>query len=309
MRRDLEVKMNYFKENENIVEFTYDNENLSIIDFLFSKDISSRLIRRLYRNKKIYLNDKIYRKNQSGNKGDKIYLFFDDEIPDAVEEEMDFEIVYEDYDLLIINKEPYMVVHPTKSHQTNTLSNGIAYYFNKNNIRKKIRFVNRLDMNTSGILIVAKNPFAHQQIALQFENNTVKKKYKGIVEGYVKKEEDVLDMPIGREEPESIRKMVTDKGQSAITKYSVLERNENLSLLDLEIPTGRSHQIRVHLSHIGHPILGDSLYGKESPLIDRQALHSYYVEINHPRTKEAISFSAKLPKDMEKILEQPKNHH
>lgn len=200
-----------------------------------------------------------------------------------------------------------MVVHPTKSHQSNTLSNGIAYYFNQNNIKKKIRFVNRLDMNTSGILIVAKNPFAHQQLALQFEENLVKKKYKTIVDGVVSKDRQVIDLPIGREEDKSIRKTVTKDGQSAITKYIVLNRLENMTLLDVEIPTGRSHQIRVHLSHLGHPILGDSLYGRESSLIDRQALHSYYIGLKHPRTKEAIEFFADLPKDMKNIVEQPKN--
>lgn len=299
--------MNYFQENESIIEFTYENENLDLIDYLFSQDISSRLLRKLYKNKRIYLNDKIYRKGSPAKLGDKIYLLLEDEKPDATPEEIDFEIIYQDDDLLIINKEPFMVVHPTKSHQSNTLSNGIAYYFNQNNIKKKIRFVNRLDMNTSGILIVAKNPFAHQQLALQFEENLVKKKYKTIVDGVVSKDRQVIDLPIGREEDKSIRKTVTKDGQSAITKYIVLNRLENMTLLDVEIPTGRSHQIRVHLSHLGHPILGDSLYGRESSLIDRQALHSYYIGLKHPRTKEAIEFFADLPKDMKNIVEQPKN--
>lgn len=297
--------MNNFEENESIIAFNYNNEDLDVVDFLFSKDISSRLFRKLYRNKRIYLNNNLYRKGIEAKNGDIIYLLLEDEIPDAVPEDIDFEILYEDFDILIINKEPFMVVHPTKSHQNNTLSNGIAYYFNKNNIKKKIRFVNRLDMNTSGILIVAKNPFAHQQMSLQFEKNLVKKKYKAIVEGMVKDDEGTLDMPIGREEEKSIRKMVTEKGLTAITKYSVINRFDNMTLLEVEIPTGRSHQIRVHLSHIGHPILGDTLYGKESPLINRQALHSYYIGIDHPRTKKPMEFFANLPKDMKNIEEQP----
>lgn len=297
--------MNYFQENESIIAFTYKNENLDVMDYLSSMDISSRLLRKLYKNKTIYLNEKIYRKGFPAKSGDKIYLVLEDEKPDATAEEIDFEIIYEDDDLLIINKEPFMVVHPTKSHQSHTLSNGIAYYFNKNNIKKKIRFVNRLDMNTSGILIVAKNPFAHQQLALQFENNLVKKKYKTIVEGIVLKDKEVIDLPIGREEDKSIRKTVTEDGQSAVTKYLVLNRLKDMTLLDVEITTGRSHQIRVHLSHIGHPILGDSLYGTESTLIDRQALHSYYIGLKHPRTKESIEFFADLPNDMKGIVEQP----
>lgn len=298
--------MNYIEENENIIGFLYDNEELNVIDFLYSKDVSSRLIRKLYKNKQIYLNNKLYRKGSDAENGDRIILVMEDEKPDACPEEMDLEIVYEDYDLLIINKEPFMVVHPTKSHQSNTLSNGIADYFNKNNIRKKIRFVNRLDMNTSGILIVAKNPYAHQQLAIQFENNLVRKKYKAIVEGSVTKNNDTLDMPIGREEEESVKKKVTSDGQNSLTLYTVLDRFQGMTLLDVEIPTGRSHQIRVHLSHIGHPILGDTLYGKESQLINRQALHSYYIGLNHPRTKMPIEFIADMPKDMKEILEQPK---
>ena len=297
--------MNYIEENENVISFFYENEQLSLIDFLLSKDISSRLIRKLYKNKGIYLNDNIYRKGSDAKNGDRIVLVMEDEKPDALPEEMDFEIVYEDYDLLIINKEPFMVVHPTKSHQSNTLSNGIVNYFNKNNIRKKVRFVNRLDMNTSGILIVAKNPFAHQQLAIQFEKNLVRKKYKAIVEGTVTKDRETLDMPIGREEEKSIKKIVTENGQNALTIYSVLNRLENMTLLDVEIPTGRSHQIRVHLSHIGHPILGDTLYGNESQLINRQALHSHYIGLNHPRTKKPMEFITDLPKDMKKIIEQP----
>lgn len=301
----LEGKMNYFQENEGIIAFIYENEDLNVMEYLISKEISSRLLRKLYKNKRIYLNDRIYRKTMAAKIGDEIYLMLEDERPDAIPEEMEFDIIYEDDDLLIINKAPFMVVHPTKSHQNNTLSNGIAAYFNKNRIKKKIRFVNRLDMNTSGILIVAKNPFAHQQLALQFENNLVKKRYKTIVEGRVSKDKQVLDMPIGREEEKSIKKMVTESGQSAITKYSVINRFNNMSLLDVEIPTGRSHQIRVHLSHIGHPIVGDTLYGHESPRIDRQALHSYYIGLKHPRTKESIEFFADLPEDMKKIVEQP----
>lgn len=296
--------MNYFQENESIIEFIYENTDLNVMDYLSSLDISSRLLRKLYKNKRIYLNDSPYRKGLDAEKGDSIYFILEDEKPDASPEDIDLDIIYEDYDLLIINKAPFMVVHPTKSHQSGTISNAIAYYFNKSNIKKKIRFVNRLDMNTSGVLIVAKNPFAHQQLALQFEKNLVKKKYKTIVDGLLVKEKDVLNMPIGREEERSIKKAVSENGQSAITKYSVIERLKKMTLLDVEIPTGRSHQIRVHLSHIGHPIIGDSLYGSESSLIDRQALHSYYIGLKHPRSKAPIEFIADLPDDMKSIVEQ-----
>lgn len=230
----------------------------------------------------------------------------EDEINNINPENIKLNIVYEDNDLLILNKEEDIVVHPTKSHQSNTLSNGIAYYFKEKNIKKKIRFVNRLDMDTTGILIVAKNPFAHQQMAIQFENNTVEKKYLALVEGIVKKEEEIIDEPIGREEDKSIRKIVTPKGQQALTKYKVKARLKEATLLEVQIFTGRSHQIRVHLNHIGHPIIGDTLYNKKSPYIKRQALHSYYLKLKHPRTKENIEFIAQLPKDMSLLIDQMK---
>ncbi|HAE92816.1 MAG TPA: RluA family pseudouridine synthase [Tissierella sp.] len=299
--------MNLFEESENIVVFEVQEDGLDLEDFLSSKDISGRLFRKLYKAKQIYVNGKFKRKGLTLEKGAVVSIYMEDESENTKPEKMDIDIVYEDFDFLILNKQPNIVVHPTKSHQENTLSNGISYYFKEKGIKKKIRFVNRLDMDTTGILIVAKNPFAHQQMALQFESHKVEKKYQAIVDGIVEKDEDYIDLPIGREEDKSIRKTVTEEGQDALTKYTVIERYKEATLLDVQIFTGRSHQIRVHLDHIGHPIIGDSLYNKESPYIDRQALHSYYLKVKHPRTKEAIEFIAPLPKDMEKLIDHLKN--
>lgn len=298
--------MNLFKESENIVIFKAEKEYKNIEEFLFTKDLSRRLFTKLYRDKQIYVNGKFQRKGLPIRVGDIVSIYMEDEAQNIKPENIDLNIIYEDFDLLILNKEPNIVVHLTKSHQENTLSNGIANYFMEKGIQKKIRFVNRLDMDTTGILIVAKNPFAHQQMALQFEENRVEKKYKAIVSGLVNKDMDYIDCPIGREEENSIRKVVTENGQDALTKYSVIERYENATLLDVQIFTGRSHQIRVHLNHIGHPIIGDTLYNEKSPYIDRQALHSYYLKVKHPRTKESIEFIAPLPTDMEKLIDHLK---
>ncbi|WP_353097815.1 RluA family pseudouridine synthase [Tissierella praeacuta] len=299
--------MNLFEESENVVIFKVDEEGLDLEEFLSSNDISGRLFRKLYKAKNIYVNGKFRRKRLILEKGDIVSIYMEDEDENTTPEKMDINIVYEDFDLLILNKQPNIVVHPTKSHQENTLSNGIAYYFKEKGIKKKIRFVNRLDMNTTGILIVAKNSFAHQQMALQFESNKVEKKYQAIVDDIVEKDEDYIDLPIGREEEKSIIKIVIEEGQDALTKYNVLERYKDATLLDVQIFTGRSHQIRVHLNHIGHPIIGDSLYNEESLYIDRQALHSYYLKVKHPRTKEDIEFIAPLPRDMEKLIKHLKN--
>lgn len=295
--------MNLFQENENTIVFTVENEGENLEEFLLNKDISGRFFRKTYKEKNIYINGKFKNRKTLVGKGDTISILMKDEKNNILPEKMDLDIIYEDIDLLVLNKEPYVVVHPTKSHNENTLSNGISYYFKENGIKKKIRFVNRLDMNTSGILIVAKNPFAHQQIALQFEKGTVEKKYKGLVDGIVKKDEDYIDLSIGKEEG-SIKNIIDKNGQKSLTKYTVIDRYEKGSLLELQIFTGRTHQIRVHLSHIGHPIIGDTLYNKESPYINRQALHSHYLKIKAPRTKNPIEIFADLPKDMKNLIDK-----
>lgn len=294
--------MNLFKESESVIIFKCDRNDLNLEEFLYTKDISGRLFRRLYKNKQIYTNGIFVRKSLKLKLGDIVSLYMEDEIESINPEPIDLDIVFEDNDLLILNKPPNIVVHPTKSHQTNTLSNGIANYFVQKNIKKKIRFVNRLDMDTTGILIVAKNSFAHQQMAIQFEDNTVIKRYLTVVSGNVKLNEDIIDEPIGREDDKSIKKVVSPNGQHSLTKYKVIEQYKNATLLEVQIFTGRSHQIRVHLEHIGHPIIGDVLYNKESPNIKRQALHSHYLGALHPRTKEEIEFYAPLPNDINNLI-------
>lgn len=298
--------MNLFEESEDIVTFTVKEKEKNLEEFLLKKDISGRLFRKLYKEKHIYINGKFKNRKTEVKEMDIISILMKDEENNIKPEKMDLEIIYEDFDLLILNKRPYMVVHPTKSHDEKTLSNGISYYFKEKGIKKKIRFVNRLDMNTSGILIVAKNSFAHQQLALQFENNTVEKKYKALVHGIVEKNEDYIDIPIGREE-ENIKRIISKEGQESLTKYTVIDRYKKGSLLDVQIFTGRAHQIRVHLSYIGHPIIGDTLYNDESPYINRQALHSYYLKIKQPRTKKAIELIADLPEDMQELINHLKN--
>ena len=294
--------MDLLEESESLIIFKCDKNNLDLEEFLYTQNVSGRLFRRLYKKKHIYVNGKFLRKNIKLREGDLISLYMEDEIESIVPEKIHIDIVYEDLDLLILNKQPNIVVHPTKSHQTNTLSNGIADYFLGKDIYKKIRFVNRLDMDTTGLLIVAKNSFAHQQMAIQFEKNTVIKKYLTLVDGVVETSEGIIDSPIGREGEKSIKKVVTSGGQHAITKFIVKERFKNASLLEVQIFTGRSHQIRVHLESIGHPIIGDSLYNKESPYIKRQALHSYYLKAMHPRTDKPMEFFADLPNDMKDLI-------
>lgn len=294
--------MNLLSNSENIIVFNVEKSDCTLEDFLFNNQVSGRFFRKLYRQKNIFVNGEFERKNMLLKKGDIVSIKMEDESHSILPQPIPLDIIYEDMDLLVLNKQPFVVVHQTKSHQNNTISNGISYYFKTRGINKKIRFINRLDMDTSGILLVAKSPFAHQQMALQFENNEVVKKYLVVVAGVVKKDEDTINLPIGREEEKSIKKTVTKNGKEAITKYRVLERYKEASLLDVQILTGRSHQIRVHLSYIGHPIIGDTLYHKLSEYIERQALHSYYLKAKLPRSKEYIELEAPIPKDIVKLI-------
>lgn len=294
--------MELYEESESIINFNAIEGGLTVEDTLYSYNVSGRLFRKLNREKGILLNGEIAKKRVKVNKGDILTIVMEDESDNIAPQDIPLDIIYEDNDLLVLNKQPNVVVHPTKSHLDGTIANGVSKYFRQKGIKKKIRFANRLDMDTSGILIVAKNQFAHQQLGIEFENNSVEKKYLAVVEGIVKEDENVIDLPVGREEEKSVKKTVTLEGKNAITKYKVLERYENASLLEVQIFTGRSHQIRVHLNYIGHPIIGDTLYNEPSNYINRQALHSYYLKTKHPRTNSYIEFNAPLPKDIEDLI-------
>lgn len=210
---------------------------------------------------------------------------------------MKLDIVYEDQDLLIINKPYGLVTHPTLKKVDITLANGVVYYLNT-----VPRFYNRLDMDTTGLIIVAKNSYT--QSFLQNYGN-VRKKYLAIVEGKLEKE-TIIEKNIYRPENE-IKRIIDEKGQYAKTKVRPIEYNEkrDISLVECELFTGRTHQIRVHLSHIGHPILGDKLYSdKENNDVKRQMLHSYSLEFIHPRTKEKMDITIEAYDDMKKILKK-----
>lgn len=293
--------MDLLRESENVVLFRAD-ERATIKSVLYDNNISGRLFKKLKRENSFYLNGKVAESNTVVNQGDIISIVMENEVDNTIPEEIPLDIIYEDFDLLIINKPPNRVVHPTKSHQSGTISNGISYYYKEKGIKKKIRFVNRLDMDTSGILVVAKNQYSHQQMAIQFEENTVIKKYMALVNGVVKSDSDIIDLPIGKDEDNSIKKIVTIDGKKAITKYKVISRYNNATLVEVQIFTGRSHQIRVHLNHIGHPIIGDTLYSEGSPLIDRQALHANYIKFKHPRTHEDMEINIEFPKDIKSLI-------
>lgn len=218
---------------------------------------------------------------------------------------LNLDIIYEDDDLLIINKPPFLLTHPTLKKVDITLANGIVYYFNDKYKKKLVpRFVNRLDMNTSGLIMIAKNAFT--QSFFQSENANIEKKYLAIAEGIIEDDHFIIEKNIYKD-GDRLDRIIDERGQYAKTEFKVIERFKNIgvTLVECKLYTGRTHQIRVHLKSINHPIIGDSLYNPESKynkIVNRQMLHSYFLEFNHPTTGKRLKFDIGLYKDMKDLI-------
>jgi len=268
--------------------------------------ISDRLISKLKNSKQIYLNNAPTFVNQKIEIGDVILidLDFEETSDNILPTKIDLDILYEDDGLLIINKPPFMPVHPSMDHFEDSLSNGIKYYFNSIGLKRKIRPVNRLDKNTSGIVIFAKNEYMQECLIKQMKSGNFKKEYLALVDGIIDKEYQVIDAPIARKDASIIERCISENGDKAITEVELLKTFNNYSLVKCNLKTGRTHQIRVHLSYIGHSILGDDLYGERSELINRQALHAYKVSFIHPLIKRKFEIDVEIPKDINDVIKK-----
>ena len=261
------------------------------------------------RNLEIYLNGKRVKNNSKKVRKLNRVLIKEKEKETGIKPmEIPIKVAYEDKNVLLIDKDPYIIVHPTQKKVDKTLANGVVNYFLKTTGKIMVpRFFNRLDMNTSGLIIVAKNSYA--QSFLQ-EKGTVNKFYKAIVKGIVEKDEFLVDRPIGKVGDELRRRELTveEGGQEAQTKIKVVKRfeEENLTLIEVELLTGRTHQIRAHMALEGYPLLGDELYGGEDKRAKRQMLHSYKTEFTDVETGKLITVEIDLPEDMKELLEKDK---
>ena len=215
-------------------------------------------------------------------------------------------ILYEDDFLLIVDKPSNLPVHPSILHYEDSLSNAVKYYFDKIDLYKKIRPVNRLDKDTSGIVIFAKNEYIQECLVKQMKQNVFKKKYLAVLSGILEKDSGTISAPIARKNDSIIEREIREDGDLAISHFKVLERFNNMTLVEYTLETGRTHQLRVHSKYIGHPIVGDSLYGLQSPLISRQALHAYEVSFVHPINKEKMLIHSDLPDDIKKLIDANK---
>lgn len=279
-------------------------KDVLIKEFKFSK----RLITKLKKENRIFVNDNPCFVNYALKNNDVVQIDFNfiEECDNIFPTKMNLDIIYEDDYLLVLDKPAKIETHPTCLNYENTLSNGIKYYYDSINLKRKIRPVSRLDKETSGVIVFAKNQYVQEELIKQMKSNIFKKEYIAIVEGVLKENKGEIIGNIARKENSILERCISDEGVYAKTNYEVLKtiESENLkaTVVKLRLETGRTHQIRVHMKYIGHPLIGDFLYGQKSDLIERQALHSWKVEFIHPILKEKMYFEARVPRDMERLI-------
>jgi len=296
---------------------TYDvgteHESLTILQFLKKKLYTDKAIIALKKTPEgILLNGTWAYVNQKISSGDILTITFLEESvsENIVPEKLNIDIVYEDDDILIVNKPANMPIHPSQNHYTGTLANALAYYFKERNEEFVFRCVNRLDKDTTGLVIICKNQLASGILSDMVARREIKRTYLAICEDHgLLQMEGVIDAPIARKEGSTIERVVDFvNGEHAVTHYKVLERHldKGVALISLQLETGRTHQIRVHMKHIGHPLIGDGIYGNLSSstnkMMDRQALHSYSLEFLHPIKLKKMYFQQDIPLDMRTLL-------
>lgn len=266
--------------------------------------LSTRLIKQLKKHNGILLNGQPIRTIDPVHTGDIVSVIIEYSEDNYIQpEESELSIIYEDQCFLAVNKKAGIPVHPTAGHNTGTLAHMVLSHLIKQGLSIKIRPINRLDKDTSGIVLFAKNSHMQDRIINQMKNNSVFKVYLGIVHGVYEPNEGIINLPIARKEGSTIERIVDIAGAQSITRYKTLEVKNDLSLVQFILETGRTHQIRVHTRAMGHPLLGDWLYSDiQTDLISRQALHSTTLAFDHPITGERIILNAPIPEDMRKVL-------
>lgn len=284
------------------------------IDTLLAYEIEGmtrNAAQRLIEQEKVTLDGKLIKKNHKCKAGETFCV----EIPEMVETELvaqdiALDVVYEDEDIIVINKERGMVVHPAPGHESGTLVNALMYHCGDSlsgiGGERRPGIVHRIDKDTSGLLIVAKNDFAHQFLSAQLADRSLSREYYAVVHGSFREHSGVVDAEIGRHPQDRKRMAVTDKAsRNAVTHWEIIDEYRGYSFIKCKLETGRTHQIRVHMAYIGHPIVGDLVYGKTKKAekgLEGQCLHAGKLKFIHPRTNEKVELSAPLPEYFESVL-------
>ncbi len=300
---------------QNETFFTVSSENsgerIDKLIVIFDSSVTRSSAQRLIEQGNVKVNGKPAPKNLRAKEGDKITLIIPEpEAARALPENIPLNIVYEDSDLLVVNKPKGMVVHPAAGHYSGTLVNALLYHCGSSlsGINGVMRpgIVHRIDKDTSGLLIVAKNDFSHNILAEQIKRHSFTRKYQAVVCGNLKQDEETVNLPIGRSSSDRKKMAVTQKNsKNAVTHYRVIQRYNGFTHVELTLETGRTHQIRVHMSYIGHPVAGDCIYGGKNIItrLNGQCLHAYFISFKHPRTGEVLTFSSDLPEYFKEFLE------
>ncbi len=292
------------KEFKLTIDASYDGK---MIKEIYKKEFgfSDRMISKLKLNSGVVLNGEVVRVTKCVKTGDTLLAIVPDEKSSNITPtNLPVDIVYQDEDIMLINKNPNMPVHPSQNNYTNTLANALKYYWDTRGEDYIFRAVNRLDKDTSGLMLVAKNAHSHYKLSLQLQSGELQRKYQAVCHGIIEDDSGTIDLPIRRKDGSTIERCVADDGKRAVTHYRVLKRLDYpATLLDINLDTGRTHQIRVHFSHICHALLGDWLYGVDDEM-PRQALHSYYIRFIHPTKNEEMIFEIPLYTDMALFVEK-----
>ncbi|KKM09468.1 hypothetical protein SY88_17745 [Clostridiales bacterium PH28_bin88] len=281
------------------------DHGLTISQVLYQRLCFSRsLIRKLRAGRKVTLNGEQVYWNRQVREGEELVIqLHEPEVNNSViPENIPLDIAFEDQDLMVLDKPAGMLVHPSRGENTGTLANAVVSYWQGRGEQSRFRPVHRLDRNTSGLLVVAKNQFTHQHLAKSLGLKTLSRHYIAVVHGVITPNQGTIREPIARKPGSIVERMVSREGQEAITHFRVIRRFPDATLVMFHLDTGRTHQIRVHMSHLGHPLHGDTLYGGSPSLIPRQALHSSRLEFPHPRTGERMAFDCQVPPDMQKLV-------
>ncbi|MGM9970230.1 MAG: RluA family pseudouridine synthase [Anaeroplasma sp.] len=278
-------------------------QDILVLDYLNSFYLSKSKINNLFINKEIKINGNDCSRKSLLKKGDTLSIIENENI-DFLPEKKKLNILYEDDYLLIINKPANILVHPDSKDKKGTLCNIVAEYYKNKNYNISVKYAHRLDIDTTGIIVFCKDMLSMSYMNHYISTHEVNRYYLAFIGGRLNTKKGIIDFPIGEDRHHNSRRRVSKTGKEAITHYEVLNEFKDYSLVKIKLETGRTHQIRVHFSHIGHPLLGDELYGGNKKLIKRVALHSYKLNFIHPITKKMIDIEKDLPYDMRLLRER-----